>query len=190
MDWVNIIGVVITTLATVVLAIFNIKYVRLVRKMLIYSHRPEIIVDYNWNKFREGGLSNDDFIMFLYVKNVGRGAAYNVEFVYDKSYELPILAEAGFTNRVLDNIKILHDGISILEQGGERTEIAFGGNTVKFNSLKRFWEEEKKRTNITVTYEDLEKVSYNQTLTIDFCRPNYSNEFNRVIQPQEQRKPH
>ena len=178
MDWANILSVVITTVATVVLAVFNIKYVRLVRKMLISSHRPEIIVAYNWNKFREGGLSNDDFIMHLYVKNVGRGAAYNIEFIYDKSYELPIL-ETGFPNRILDEIKFLQDGVSILEQGGERTEIAFGGNTVNFNILKQYWEkEEKHTTNITVIYEDSEKVSYNQTLTIDFCRPNYSNEFN------------
>ena len=125
MDWVNILSVVITTVATVVLAVFNIKYVRLVRKMLISSHKPEIIVGYNWNKFREGGLRNNDFIMYLYVKNVGRGTAYNIEFVYDKSYELPIL-EAGFPNRILDEIKFLQDGISILEQGGERTGIAFG----------------------------------------------------------------
>ena len=178
MDWV-IFSAVITSVATAVLAFFNIIYVLLVRKILISSHRPEIIVDYNWNKFTEGGIGKDDFIMYLYVKNVGRGAAYNVEFVYDKSYELPIPSEAGFTNRFFDDIKILHDGISILEQGGERTEIAFGGNTFKFNSLKQFWEEEKRPTNITVTYEDLEKVSYNQTLTIDFCRPNYSNEFNQ-----------
>lgn len=176
MDWV-IISAVITAVATFVLAFFNIIYVRLVRKMLISSHRPEIIVGYNWNKFTEGGLRNDDFILSLYVKNVGRGAAYNVEFVYDKSYELPIPAEAGFTNRVLDEIKFLHDGISILEQGGERTEIASGGNTLKFKFLKQFWGEERKRTDITVTYEDLEKVPYNQTLTIDFCRPNYSNTF-------------
>lgn len=180
MDWVNILSIVITAVATVVLAFFNIKYVRLVRKMLIFSHRPEIIVSYKWDKFREGGLSNDDFIMYLYVKNVGRGAAYNIEFIYDKSYELPIPAETEFTNRVLDDIKILQDGISILEQDGERTEFAFGGNTFKFDFLlKQFWGEERKHTNITVTYEDLEKVSYNQTLAIDFCRPNYSNEFNR-----------
>ena len=53
MDWVNIISVIIITVATVVLVVFNIKYVRLVRKMLISSHRPEIIVEYYWNKFRE-----------------------------------------------------------------------------------------------------------------------------------------
>ncbi|MCE2399500.1 hypothetical protein J4G08_01290 [Candidatus Poribacteria bacterium] len=179
MDWVNILSVVITTVATVVLAFFNIKYVRLVRKMLITSHRPEIIVGYNWNKFENGGLKDNDFRMFLYVKNVGRGAAYNIEFIYDKSYELPILGAEFPPNRTLDEIKVLQDGISILEQGGKRTEIAFGGNTFKFNSLKQFWEkEEKHATNITVIYEDSEKVSYNQTLTIDFCRPNYSNEFN------------
>ena len=176
MDWVHIFSVVITTVATVVLAAFNIKYVRLVRKMLISAHRPEIIVDYKWNKFTEGGLSNDDFIMHLYVKNVGRGTAYNIEFIYDKSYELPIPI-VGFLDRTLDEIKFLRDGISILEQGGERTEMAFGGNEAKFNALKQFWAHQKKHTtDITVIYEDSEKVSYQQTLTIDFCRPNYSNE--------------
>ncbi len=178
MDWVNNFSLVITTVATVVLAFFNIKYVRLVRKMLISSHRPEIIVGYNWTKLREGGLKNNDFIMYLYVKNVGRGTAYNIDFIYDKSYELPIL-EVGFPNRILDEIKLLQEGISILERGGERTEIAFGGNTVNFNILKQFWEkEEKHTTNINVICEDSEKVSYNQTLTLDFCRPNYSNEAN------------
>lgn len=176
MDWVHIFSAVITTVATVVLAAFNIKYVRLVRKMLISAHRPEIIVDYKWNKFTEGGLSNDDFIMYLYVRNVGRGTAYNIEFIYDKSYELPIPI-VGFSDRTLDEIKFLQDGISILEQDGERTEMAFGGNEVKFNILKQFWEKEKKHTtDITVIYEDSEKVSYKQTLTIDFCRPNYSIE--------------
>lgn len=173
MDWV-IISAVITAIATFVLAFFNIIYVRLVRKMLISSNRPEIIVDYDWKIFMEGRASNnDDFHLFLYVKNVGRGAAYNVEFIYDKSYELPISPGAG-TNRVLDDIKFLHDGISILEQGVEMKEYAFGGNTYKFKSLKQFFGEEKKHTNITVTYEDVGKVSYNQTLTIDFCRPDYT----------------
>lgn len=176
MDWVHIFSAVITTVATVVLAAFNIKYVRLVRKMLISAHRPEIIVDYKWNKFREGGLNINDFIMHFYVKNVGRGAAYNIDFIYDKSYKLPIFMEE-FSDRSVDEIKFLQDGISILEQGGERTEIAFGGNEVKFNILKQFWEKKKKHTtDITVIYEDSEKVSYKQTLTIDFCRPNYSIE--------------
>lgn len=66
MDWV-IISAVITAVATFVLAFFNIIYVRLVRKMLISSHRPEIIVGYNWNKFTEGGLRNDDFILLIFV---------------------------------------------------------------------------------------------------------------------------
>lgn len=175
MDWVNIISVVITTVATVVLAFFNIKYVRLVRKMLISSNSPEIIVGYDWKMLMEGRASNnDDFHLFLYVKNVGRGAAYNVEFIYDKSYELPIPPAAGFANRVLDDIKFLHDVISILEQGVEMKEYAFGGKTYKFKSLKGFLGEEEKRTNITVTYEDVGKISYNQTLTIDFCRPDYT----------------
>ena len=112
MDWVHIFSAVTTTVATVVLAAFNIKYVRLVRKMLISAHRPEIIVDYKWNKFREGGLNINDFIIHFYVKNVGRGAAYNIEFIYDKSYKLPIFMEE-FSDRSLDEIKFLQDGISI-----------------------------------------------------------------------------
>ncbi|RKU29573.1 hypothetical protein C6499_08365 [Candidatus Poribacteria bacterium] len=185
MDWVHIFSAVITTVATVVLAAFNIKYVRLVRKMLIAAHRPEIIVhykwdkpvDYKWDKSMEPGLGGIDFIVYLYVKNVGRGTAYNIEFIYDKSYKLPIFMEE-ISDRSLDEIKFLRDGISILEQGGERTDIAFGGKSeVIFNILKQFWEkEEKHTTDITVIYEDSEKVSYQQTLTIDFCRPNYSNE--------------
>ncbi|MYK96682.1 hypothetical protein F4009_22250 [Candidatus Poribacteria bacterium] len=61
MDWVHIFSAVTTTVATVVLAAFNIKYVRLVRKMLISAHRPEIIVDYKWIELLSSLKTGDSF---------------------------------------------------------------------------------------------------------------------------------
>ena len=168
MDWLNtfsdeitVLAVVMTTLATIVLAVFNIRYVRLVRKMLIAAHRPEIIMGYHW-----GGSSIRESIIWLYVKNVGRGTAYDIEFEYDESYELPV-SKLGFTSSTLGEIKILQDGISILEQDGETSGIVSLADTVNFRILKQFWEQEKNTTKITVSYKDSEGFSYKKDFTLD-----------------------
>ena len=174
MEWLNDNSGAITTIVTFALTIITTIYVVFTWKILKHTNRPEILVNIDWDKLKEGGLTENNFIAYICVINMGRGTAYDIEFDYDCTYELPVLQQ-GVPNRTLNEIKFLKDGVGVLGPGEKESEIAFGGNTTKLLILEQYWKEKQRRAEITVKYKGLEKMKYKSTFTLKFDKPIFSD---------------
>ena len=148
---------IITTAATIVLAVLTGIYVRLTRQILKSMNIPEIHVGIRWEKVEE---KTNTYSVRIYVRNVGRSIAYNVKFSGDASF-------CPFGKRIFENADLLKDGILSLEPGHEKSSPVGSENIFSVLALRGI-KKEAFQTNIRVTYEDLKGEEYCHNHPIDF----------------------
>ena len=117
-DWIVAASAFITAGATVVLAIITWRYVRLTRKMLENSYKPEIVLRLlrtsRTHTYKEG---TETWINPLIVeaKNIGPGVARKVTFEGHRAFNPHKIDEPP-----LKRVYFLNDGIDRLLPGDER----------------------------------------------------------------------
>lgn len=139
----------ITAIATVVLSVITGIYVYLTRRLVKAANEPRIVINSRLEAIKGGYRYG-----YLCVKNIGTGAAYDVQFNTDLSFS--------FGNRPsLDNIGFLKHGIGCLLPAEVRES-----SVVKLVYVDK--ELIKKQLNIQVTYKDWMNKKHHKCFCIDF----------------------
>lgn len=102
-DWLTAISAAIQAIATIVLVVFTIIYVKLTSRISRATNQPEIMVSLRPHE------AYVDLAM-LWIENVGTGVARNVKFTGDFSFSFD-----GKTQ--LNDLGFLNDGIDVLGPG-------------------------------------------------------------------------
>ena len=157
----NASGVIITALATAILAFITWRYVLLTRRMLEANNKPELLVFL----FPAEGF---EYSINLCIQNIGTGFASNVKFTGDLSFQ-PL-----YQNLPLKHMGIFKNGIDNLPPG-KKIEIPL------FHTQKI----PQKSLNITVTYTDSMKNKYTEAFLLEFnkwigFRRFQSNSFQKI----------
>ncbi len=149
------IAVIITGVATFVLAVTTWRYVRLTkdileenRQMRIDAQKPKIAINPYCSLVRETSIT----LICLRIENIGPGPAYDVQFETDLNFRLNMSISLG-------NIYIFKKGINYLKPGGQKN------CQITRNELERQKETPLK---IAVTYKDWRNKEYNESFCIDF----------------------
>ena len=133
MNWLIAISAAIQAVATVVLVVFTIIYVKLTSRILRATNQPEITVSLRPHE------ANVNVVM-LWIENVGTGVARNVRFTGDLSL--------GFESKTpFKDISFPKNGIDVLGPG-QKIDHCLGSILENPEALKRAPFE------ITVTYSD------------------------------------
>ena len=148
---------IITTAATIVLAVLTGIYVRLTRQILKSMNIPEIHVGIRWEKVEE---KTNNYSVRIYVRNAGRSIACNVKFSGDASF-------SPFGKRIFEDIDLLKDGIFSLEPGCEISSSVGVENIFTVLGLRQI-EKKAFQTIVRVTYEDLKGEEYRHDYPINF----------------------
>ncbi len=163
---INASGVIITAIATGVLAIITWRYVRLTREMLENSYKPEVIVRLLRTRkayiYEDGAETRKCPILILIAKNVGPGVARNVKFEGYRSFNpMPDKIKEPLLKRVY----FLEDGIDRLLPG---EELKSKDNLLGFppSDLNKF------RVTITGTWEDSKGKKHCEDFHLNFADPN------------------
>ena len=139
----------ITAIATVVLSIITWVYVCLTRRLVKAANEPRIEINSRLEAIKGGYRYG-----YLCVKNIGTGAAYDVQFDTDLSFS--------FGNRPsLENIGFLKRGIGCLLPAEVRES-----SVVKLNYVDK--ELIKKQLKIEVTYKDWINKKHQKCFCINF----------------------
>ena len=139
----------ITAIATVVLSVITWVYVCLTRRLVKAANEPRIEINSRLEALKGGYRYG-----YLCVKNIGTGAAYDVQFNTDLSFS--------FGNRPsLGNIGFLKHGIGCLLPAEVRES-----SVVKLVYVDK--ELIKKQLNIKVTYKDWMNKKHQKCFCIDF----------------------
>ena len=150
---VDIASSIITTIATVGLAVITWYYARLTKHLVKVPNTPEIAIDMEPDET----YNNYDHGAYLCVENVGTGSAYNVQFQTDLSFICNISSSGETT---LETVGFIKNGINYLAPGKKRrTWIELTG---------RFEELKSTPLEIAFSYEDLEKEIISRCRRIDF----------------------
>ena len=151
---------IVSTAATVVLAILTGKYVRLTQQMVEGAYKPEVVVRLLHEGVRTVQTAPTEFTdkrtIILSIKNVGPGVARKIKFEGDFSFrsyggDLP-----------LKSINFLANGIDQLVPGEERRSNSFltGDPSADPNQLQ---------VTITGTWEDLKGKKYCEDFCLNFA---------------------
>ena len=150
-DWLDKHHGAVTAVATVVLAVITGYYVVLTLRLIKSNNEPRIVI--------YSHLLGKDHI-YLRVKNIGTGLAYDVQFNTDLSFR--------FSHRSLEDIGFLRHGIRCLPPMEKRESYLCHIDAVQ--------ELIKTQITITVTYRDsLNKEHQPKTFCLDF--PEHIGEF-------------
>ena len=149
------IAVIITGIATFVLAVTTWRYVRLTkdileenRQMRIDAQTPKIAINPCCFFVREPNRT----LICLCIENVGPGSAYDVQF---KTY--PNFKMSAWHS--LEDVHIIRKGINYLKPGGQKNcEI----------TRNEFERQKEILLNITVSYKDSRNKEYREHFCIDF----------------------
>lgn len=148
-NWLNSYAGAITAIATVVLSVITGIYVYLTRRLVKAANEPRIEINSRLEALKGGYRYG-----YLCVKNIGTGAAYDVQFDTDLSFS--------FGNRPsLGNIGFLKHGIGCLLPAEVRES-----SVVKLVYVDK--ELIKKQLNIKVTYKDSINKKHQKCFCINF----------------------
>ena len=149
MKWLNSYAGAITAIATIVLSVITGIYVWLTRQLVKAANEPRIEINSRLEALKGGYRYG-----YLCVKNIGTGAAYDVQFNTDLSFS--------FGNRPpLENIGFLKHGIGCLLPGEVRES-----SVVKLDYPDK--ELIKKQLKIEVTYKDWKNKKHPKCFCINF----------------------
>lgn len=140
-------GVIITALATAILAFITWRYVLLTRKMLEANNKPEILIFL----FPSEGSA---YSINLCIQNIGTGFASNVKFTGDLSFK------SLYYNLPLKHMGIFKNGIDYLPPGRNIEMPLFHTQSIP--------KMPKKSLNITVTYTDSMEIKYKEAFVLEF----------------------
>ena len=160
----NASGVIITAIATGVLAVITWRYVRLTKQMLEASDKPEIVVRLLCSGSASVPVASTEYterpVLILSVKNVGSGVARKIKFEADLSFAPSEDRDS------LNSVYFLQNGIDRLVPEEERIA---SNNTFIGNPSG---DPNQLQTTIRGTWEDSKGKKHCEDFHLNFADPN------------------
>ncbi len=154
----------ITTLATVVLAVLTGFYVWLTYRLLKSTERPEVAIFLKLERFLEHGRNYVE--RCLCVQNVGTRAARDIRFEGNFSF-VPL------EGIPLNNINFLKNGINVLVPKQNVFHRISIRKQLMENLNDLVYGDENSKVEINVKYKSFSKKEYKDSFTLDFRELNY-----------------